>query len=123
MILLRGAQIPPSCVDSPKLLIGGLGRPLRRHILGRCEVLDVVKCFGVTRNTRGFVRGEVVLEIVGAIDANTSIRHRRRLVQQIENESSRLDELGMQLYRQAETGRLMISYRPTGDVYVSLPKP
>jgi len=64
---------------------------------------------------------EDTLHLVGAVTPETSDRHRRRLIQEVAGEEEHLGALGMTLYHQSGTGKLMISYHPTGAAHVQLP--
>jgi len=59
------------------------------------------------------------LNAVGVPDT-LSARRKNQILAEVEGEPL-LESLGMQVYPQPETGRLMISYHPTGEVHVQHP--
>lgn len=63
-----------------------------------------------------------VLRTVGVNWDGLSRSQRWKILQEFAAESERLAQLGMHLYRHADTDNLMISYHPTGEVHLNSPK-
>ncbi len=61
------------------------------------------------------------LDHVGAWDGWTSERHRRRIREQVLREAERLQQIGINLYRQAESGEWMIAYHHVPGVHFQNP--
>ncbi len=58
-----------------------------------------------------------VLRVVGVGWDDISSRRQNQILQEVERDAEQLKKLGMHLYRQAVTAKLMISYQPTGEVH------
>ena len=61
------------------------------------------------------------LKTVGVPWDGISRRRQNKILQEIETEDLHLRELGIQLYRQTDTRRLMLSFHPAGTVHAQNP--